>query len=622
MNSIPFIPVLSESITINRSPFYSKEIKVNYNNDEALKILNDIITKHKKQGYKYPFISCLFLQFYNSGKKILEKDELYSLVQREVINNKNKIISSPTDRYCIINSHNYKSKIKDILKKKKFFTKTKTNDGSFEYMLNEGVVAYIIPKIISDLKVLAKNGDFYKDEIEEENEDEKNNGNKDKEKKEKNDDGENEKNEKKKKRKYRNKKDNNKKGENGKKNVDSTDNTGDNNADDFDIIIRDCNKNYEQNNVNIIDKDEIENNKNVDKDKEKQKYINKTVICNSEMSSVNNKFNTSFDLNNNNNNNNNDSNKTTLLKKKRKRRNKKKDIKIQEQQEQTNKSFYLSENYPSKNSNNEKIDKNPNLTKAKNIKEDNPLLSLNNPLKENILSLNNKIDSISNIGEIFLNFINNKNISDITTKKFNLVKEKIELKKKSIKADCLFLKKLTKSQKKLNTLKLSEIQQKIKLMKTYYNQYNELIELLLKDKNAIENSKNKDEAKKILGIYKTNYEKCQKILEKMLSGINLIFKDYECYEELINMLFDENINRKCLDMNSVLNWEDLQNMFKQILKKTDLNADLKLKLDMNNIRNYINKSNVNITKDCEFVNDVKQIKKIIENDEKIAEISI
>ena len=59
-------------------------------------------------------------------------------------------------------------------------------------------------------------------------------------------------------------------------------------------------------------------------------------------------------------------------------------------------------------------------------------------------------------------------------------------------------------------------------MKTYYNQYNELIELLLKDKNAIENSKNKDEAKKILGIYKTNYEKCQKIFEKMLSGINLI----------------------------------------------------------------------------------------------------
>ena len=444
-------------------------------------------------------------------------------------------------------------------------------------MLNEGVVAYIIPKIISDLKVLAKNVDLYKDEIEEENEDEKNNGNKDKEKKEKNDDGENEKNEKKKKRKYRNKKDNNKKGENGKKNVDSTDNTGDNNTDDFDIIIRDCNKNYEQNNVNIIDKDEIENNKNVDKDKEKQKYINKTVICNSEMSSVDNKFNTSFDLNINNNNNNNDSNKTTLLKKKRKRRNKKKDIKIQEQQEQTNKSFDLSENYPSKNSNNEKIDKNSNLTKAKNIKEDNPLLSLNNPLKENILSLNNKIDSISNIGEIFLNFINNKNISDITTKKFNLVKEKIELKKKSIKADCLFLKKLTKSQKKLNTLKLSEIQQKIKLMKTYYNQYNELIELLLKDKNAIENSKNKDEAKKILGIYKTNYEKCQKILEKMLSGINLIFKDYECYEELINMLFDENINRKCLDMNSVLNWDDLQNMFKQILKKTELHADLKLK---------------------------------------------
>ena len=153
-------------------------------------------------------------------------------------------------------------------------------------------------------------------------------------------------------------------------------------------------------------------------------------------------------------------------------------------------------------------------------------------------------------------------------------------------------------------------------MKTYYNQYNELIELLLKDKNAIENSKNKDEAKKILGIYKTNYEKCQKILEKMLSGINLIFKDYECYEELINMLFDENINRKYLDMNSVLNCEDLQNMFKQILKKTDLNADLKLKLDMNNIRNYINKSNDNITKDCEFVNDVEQIKKIIENDEK------
>ena len=134
-----------------------------------------IIDNHKKNGYKYPLLACLFLLFYNSGKNTLKKSELYSLMEKEAINNKNKIISSPTERFCIITPKNYKSKIKDMIKKKKWFTKKFNDIGESEYTLNPGAVSSVVPKIILYLKVLVKNDFMFKfkeDKIEEESENE------------------------------------------------------------------------------------------------------------------------------------------------------------------------------------------------------------------------------------------------------------------------------------------------------------------------------------------------------------------------------------------------------------------------------------------------------------------
>lgn len=74
-NSFSIVPnnTLSYSVFVSSSPYYNKQIRPNYDNNEALKILNTLIEDQKKKGYKYPLISCLFLQFHKSGKNALEK---------------------------------------------------------------------------------------------------------------------------------------------------------------------------------------------------------------------------------------------------------------------------------------------------------------------------------------------------------------------------------------------------------------------------------------------------------------------------------------------------------------------------------------------------------------------
>ena len=135
-------------------------------NDEELEKIKKLVEENKKNGYKIPLLATVFLLFYNSGKKTLKKSEAYALMEKEALNNKNKIISSPTERYCMISPKNYKSKIKDILKKKKWFSRKVNDSGEIEYTLNPGVVASVVPKISSYLKVLVKNQFLFKSQEE------------------------------------------------------------------------------------------------------------------------------------------------------------------------------------------------------------------------------------------------------------------------------------------------------------------------------------------------------------------------------------------------------------------------------------------------------------------------
>ena len=90
----------------------TKEL-IDKNNEELHKIKNSIET-HLKKDFKYPLLACVFLLFYDSGKTTLKKSELYSLMEKELIKYKGRIISSPTERYKIITKANYKAIIKDI----------------------------------------------------------------------------------------------------------------------------------------------------------------------------------------------------------------------------------------------------------------------------------------------------------------------------------------------------------------------------------------------------------------------------------------------------------------------------------------------------------------------------
>ena len=137
------------------------------NNDEELEKIKNLVEESYKNGHKIPLLAIVFLLFYNSGKTTLKKSEAYALMEKETQNYKNKIISSPTERYCMINHKNFKSKIKDILKKKKWFSRKVNDDGEIEYTLNPSVVQSVAPKINTYIKVLIKNEFLFKTENEE-----------------------------------------------------------------------------------------------------------------------------------------------------------------------------------------------------------------------------------------------------------------------------------------------------------------------------------------------------------------------------------------------------------------------------------------------------------------------
>ena len=133
-------------------------------NMEQLQILKDMVEAQKNKGHKYPLLASIFLVFYYAGKNILTKTELYDLMDKLTTEDKNKIISAPNERYSIITPNNFKSKIKDIIKKKRWFTRRMNDAGEIEYELNAGTVSLVLPKIEAYLKMIEKRDSIFQND--------------------------------------------------------------------------------------------------------------------------------------------------------------------------------------------------------------------------------------------------------------------------------------------------------------------------------------------------------------------------------------------------------------------------------------------------------------------------
>ena len=523
-------------------------------NESELRRIKNLVDGQRRKGHKYPLLACVFLQFFDAGKSTLTKPELYSMIEKTSIRDKNLIISSPTERYSIICPSNYKAKIKDIMKKKKWFTKKMNEKGSIEYTLNEGIVAQITPKIISSLRCIKKKDSIFQtkpNETQENTEtikvsqkpandndyltDEKSEEKDTKEEiktievKDDDDDEESKQSVKiiKKSEKYKKEKievknedkddsNDSKKVTTVKKNKKSTlmkelnslgdimpsknvnsykniaikidDNEkpkkmnktklieikeGNNLDDDFDIMIEDG-KITPIKNLSYADDIKIKPEKNTDSEEEEGGIDLKQNIYNQNDIYTSNKIN---------------NNKTKMFLSRKRKPLKAKNSKKHKQKDSNNddndNSLIFSKTNK-KNQNEEKTDGDSN-----NSPMDEESEKIKNEEKENEL-LNDKINSIINIGEIFLNLLSNNELSELTNKKINTIKEKIEQKEKEIDSDKKLMDKIMKSEEKVKTVNNQKIEEIINSTKSQYKEYKEKIELLLLYKEIINKAENKE----------------------------------------------------------------------------------------------------------------------------------
>ena len=564
-------------------------------NEEELEKIKKMVEENKGKGYKIPLLANVFLLFYNSGKNTLKKSEAYALMEQEAKNNKNIIISSPTERYCMINPKNYKSKIKDILKKKKWFSRKVNDLGEIEYTLNPGVVASVVPKITSYLKVLVKNEFLFKCP-EEEKEDEINSDERKKEKKDKK--------ERKKltiKKKLLSSSGDKINLKKKKKLVKKSDiiNAKNKKRGDFDIIIEEDEK---------IEK--ISSNESdclVIQPEDKYEGL-KIKIKTDNIESDNDNTNDNYTL----------LSEPKYLNKKRKssinkypKRNKIK--KMKNMQKKLSYSTTLPENKDKINLIEEKV--NPYSTNNINIIKELKNKHIENEQDKETetetenSTLNNKIDSVINIGETFLKLLKNKKFSELTSKKLDSVRNLIEEKEKEIKSFIQFMEKIIQREEKVKSSNTREIEKKIKDIKINYKEYKERIELLSNNKKRYENSTNKENEKEIINIYNENFEKCSKISEKIMADFSLIFNDYINIGELMNILWADEKGENYFDMKSITNIEDYGNMFKKELNNIMIDVNLK---DNNNYIDNMNNNldrydNMNIIDNMNSINNFNNI---------------
>lgn len=152
--------------TISIISSIKKKNNINQDNRHQLEIFKKVVDEAKSKGKMYSFISVAFLIYYESGKSCLTKSEIKKLVEKEIKENPSKIISSHTGRCCLITLHNYRRKIKDIFKKRKWFIKDKNKKGEIIFKLKENIIAPILPRLISQIKSIETNEEFLKEQIE------------------------------------------------------------------------------------------------------------------------------------------------------------------------------------------------------------------------------------------------------------------------------------------------------------------------------------------------------------------------------------------------------------------------------------------------------------------------
>ena len=538
------------------------------NNDEELEKIKQLVEESVKNGHKIPLLAIVFLLFYNSGKTTLKKSEAYDLMEKETLKYKNKIISSPTERYCMINHKNFKSKIKDILKKKKWFSRKVNDDGEIEYTLNPSVVASVAPKINSYIKVLIKNEFLFKTENEEEKEDFNSKPKKGKKKDEDEDytDNTEEIKEKKRKKKLVKKKDLIGK---RRKNTKRKKKSGNLNFSSDEKI----------ENISFIESEEglkIQgiNNKEEDKKEEENETDNQSQILNSE---------------------------PQLLNKKRKYQKKLLNkMKKVEKNNELPKRCLRSSSLPEEN----KKEKETNLdtedtSVTKNIEikkesqEDKKMEKANE-----IECLNDKINSIINLGDAFMKLLKNKKFSELSSKKLESSRKIIEEKEKEIKAQVQMMEKIIQREEKVKSTNTREVEKKLKEIKFNFNEYKNIIELLTKNKKKYDNSENKVEEKEAINIYKENYTKCVEFSEKIKSGFSDIFNDYVNIGELLNILYVEEKGENFFNMECIADNEYYKKMFKKVMDsvKIDVNGNendesTKINTMKEDIKSEFNESN-------------------------------
>ena len=518
------------------------------NNSEELEKIKKLVDENKKNGHKIPLIATVLLLFHNAENNTLKKSDLYSMMEKETINNKNTIISSPTERYCIINKKNYKSKIKDIIKKKKWFTKKLNENKEIEFTLNPGVVQSIAPRITSFFKVLAKNDYLFLNE-EEDKEDEKDES-KDEDKKEEKAEEKQEKQGKKM-----------KKGKKGKKGRKS--------------------KKPKQENLEIAETEkkkekEIAEERHVTEEKqqtqEKEVYNEKFIECKNNVINIKkekeieekeekiedfeiiieddddddeNKISCTKteeriimpnfeDQKIENNENNSDDQAAKYLNKKRKP---KKNIN-KNQKNKTEK-----EEISSTNNENSLILENLDMTNQNEAKYLNEKVSTKDLIDKD--SQNNTIDSIINFGETFLKLLKSKKLSELASKKIDCLKEGIKNKEKEIQSDAKYIEKIKQKEKEVNSVNTKDIENKINEIKKINEEYKEKRENLSSGQNVCDIPQIENDKKHDNNIFNENLE----INGKMISDFSQIFNNCQNAGELLNMILIDETSENNIDKN-------------------------------------------------------------------------
>ena len=624
------------------------------NNSEELEKIKKLVDENKKNGHKIPLIATVLLLFHNAENNTLKKSDLYSLMEKETKNNKNAIISSPTERYCIINHKNYKSKIKDILKKKKWFTKKLNENKEIEYTLNPGVVSSIVPRITSFFKVLAKNDYLFINEEKEEKEEKESEKEKEEEKKEKEEKQEKKMKKGKKGRKPKKAKQENleaeeteekkekqlpeekkttlekqveeekqvtveiqlpkEKQETDEKQVteenhevqkeeENNENIPERNNDDNENIP----KGNIDNNEKVIYKEDTKKNNNsainIKKEKdiqEKEEIIGDFEIIIEDDDDDENNNNISFikteeriiipNIEDQKNENNDNSTDLVPIYLNKKRKPKKK--KINKKSTNENQTEKEEEIFSSINNNiNPSVEENLNIA---------------NPEINKGKTHNNKIDSIINFGELFLKLLKSKKLSELASKKIDSINEGIKNKEKEIQYDAKFVEKIIQKDKDVNSVNIKEIDNKIKEIKKINEDCKEKNRILPTGNNACQNGETEEE--KIHGD--NNFNENAEINNKMISDFSLIFNNYKTAGELLNMILigetrENNSDMKFINIDNIP-IEGNENVPEKIFSKTK--TDIKvIKYDNHSDGKFIDlfKEESPNKKNCENMLDVE-----------------